>query len=186
MSHSGTKIRPGIPTNWRIFESIDSIFDSNILQLLSISWRIIVPPVTLLFRSNWLHFFFQCYRSSISSEVSHHATLSASPLWHQITGHYCGSLLRVIIQFYNKENKNKEAFGRQFNTVASTFSLTLFLLACHIWHHLAPNLRRDRQKNFLWASRLWVGRRKEPVLGDVPKNYEKKNLFHKGLICCIN
>ena len=30
-------------------------------------------------------------------------------------------------------------------------------------------------KNFsLWASRLWVGRRKEPILGYVPKNDEKK------------
>ena len=26
------------------------------------------------------------------------------------------------------------------------------------------NLRRDHQKNFLLASRLWVGRRKEPIL----------------------
>ena len=31
------------------------------------------------------------------------------------------------------------------------------------------------KKNFLWASRLWVGRRKEPILGYVPKNDEKKN-----------
>ena len=30
-------------------------------------------------------------------------------------------------------------------------------------------------------SRLWVGRRKEPVLGYVPKHDEKKNLVHKGL-----
>ena len=36
-------------------------------------------------------------------------------------------------------------------------------------------------KNFLWASRLQVGRRKEPILGYVPKNDEKKNLVHKGL-----
>ena len=43
-------------------------------------------------------------------------------------------------------------------------------------------LRRDHQKNFLWASRLWVGRRKEPILGYVPKNDEKKNSVHKGLI----
>ena len=35
-------------------------------------------------------------------------------------------------------------------------------------------LRRDHQKNFQWASRLWVGRRKEPILGYVPKNIEKK------------
>ena len=42
-------------------------------------------------------------------------------------------------------------------------------------------LRRDHQKNFLWASHLWVGRRKVPILGYVPKNDEKKNLVHKGL-----
>ena len=44
------------------------------------------------------------------------------------------------------------------------------------------NLRRDHQKNFLWASRLGVGRRKEPILGYVPKNDEKKNSGGKGLI----
>ena len=37
-------------------------------------------------------------------------------------------------------------------------------------------------KNFLWASRLWVGRQKKPILGYVPKNDEKRNLVHKGLI----
>ena len=42
-------------------------------------------------------------------------------------------------------------------------------------------LRRDRQKNFLWPPRLWAGRRKEPILGYVPKNVEKKNLVHKGV-----
>ena len=42
-------------------------------------------------------------------------------------------------------------------------------------------LRRHHQKNFLWALRLWVGRRKEPILGYVPKNDEEKNLVHKGL-----
>ena len=41
--------------------------------------------------------------------------------------------------------------------------------------------QQDHQKNFLWASRLWVGRRKEPILGYVPKNDEKKNSVHKGL-----
>ena len=44
------------------------------------------------------------------------------------------------------------------------------------------NLRREHQKNFLWASRLWVGRRKEPILGYVSKNDEKKNSGGKGLI----
>ena len=43
------------------------------------------------------------------------------------------------------------------------------------------NLRRDHQKNLLWASRLWVGRRKEPILGYVPKKDEKNNSGGKGL-----
>ena len=43
------------------------------------------------------------------------------------------------------------------------------------------NLRRDHQKNFLWASRLWVVRRKDPFLGYVRKNYVKKNSCSKGL-----
>ena len=43
-------------------------------------------------------------------------------------------------------------------------------------------LRSDHQKNFLWASRLWVGRRKVPILGYVPKKDEKKNSVHKGLM----
>ena len=42
-------------------------------------------------------------------------------------------------------------------------------------------LRRDHQKIFLCASRLWVSKRKEPILCYVMKNDEKKNLGHKGL-----
>ena len=32
----------------------------------------------------------------------------------------------------------------------------------------------DHKKKFLWASRLWVGIRIEPILGYVPKKREKK------------
>ena len=41
-------------------------------------------------------------------------------------------------------------------------------------------IRRDHQKKkkFLWASRLYVGRRKEPILDCEPK---KKKLGSKGL-----
>ena len=53
-------------SNWL---SISSQFDSNILQLLGIPGRILVPPATQLFRSKWLHFFFffffQCTRITI-------------------------------------------------------------------------------------------------------------------------
>ena len=37
-------------------------------------------------------------------------------------------------------------------------------------------LRKGHRKNF-----LWVGSRKEPIFGYVPKNDEKNNLVHKGL-----
>ena len=42
-------------------------------------------------------------------------------------------------------------------------------------------LRRDHKKIHM-SDRLWVGRRKEPILGYVLKNYEKKNLVLKGLM----
>ena len=48
------------------------------------------------------------------------------------------------------------------------------------------NLIRDPQKNFLWASRQWVGRRKEPILSYVTKNDEKKNPGTNGLITMQN
>ena len=41
--------------------------------------------------------------------------------------------------------------------------------------------RRDHQTNFLWALRLWVGRRKEPILDYVPKNDKKNISGSKGL-----
>ena len=47
-----------------IWLSIPSQFHSNILQLLGIPGRILVPPMTQFFRSKWLHFFFQCWYDS--------------------------------------------------------------------------------------------------------------------------
>ena len=64
----GTKIRIGIPSKYlsilRVNSnrlSIASQFDSNILESLGIQGRILVPPVTQLFRSKWLQFIFQWY-----------------------------------------------------------------------------------------------------------------------------
>ena len=56
-----TKIRPGIPSTWIIFESNWFDIESqivNTLQLLGIPTRILVPPVTQLFMSKWLNFSF--------------------------------------------------------------------------------------------------------------------------------
>ena len=50
-----------------IWLSISSQFDSNIPQLLWIPGRILVLPVTQLFRSKWLHFVFQCCIEEVKS-----------------------------------------------------------------------------------------------------------------------
>ena len=65
----------------------------------------------------------------------------------------------MMISSFNAQEDTGVPFHRNFNSI----------------------LRRDHQINFQWAWRLWVGRRKEPILGYVPKNDEKKNLVHKGL-----
>ena len=44
-----------------IWRSMLSQFDSKILQLPTLPGRILVPPVTQLFRSKWLNFFSQWY-----------------------------------------------------------------------------------------------------------------------------
>ena len=68
----GTKTRSGIPSIWKIFEwnwvDIESQFYSNILQLPGNPGRILVPPVTQLFRSKWLHFFLPAYYCAIGIE----------------------------------------------------------------------------------------------------------------------
>ena len=43
-----------------IWLSLLSQFETNILQLPNLPCRILVPPVTQLFRSKWLNFFSQC------------------------------------------------------------------------------------------------------------------------------
>ena len=45
---------------------------------------------------------------------------------------------------------------------------------------LILNKKTDHRKNFLWALRLWVGRRKEPILDYVPKNDEKRIHAFRG------
>ena len=68
-----------------------------------------------------------------------------------------------------------------------TYNALVFILPSQHSNLLCqPGMKREwktkgSSKNFLWASRLWVGRRKEPILGYVPKNDEKNNLVHKRL-----
>ena len=66
-------------------------------------------------------------------------------------------MLNLILPFNGQEHKGVP-FHRNFSSI----------------------LGKDHQKNFLWVSRLWVGRRKEPTLGYVPKNDEKNFWSIKG------
>ena len=55
-----------------------------------------------------------------------------------------------------------------------------FLHRCPLSPKFQLYFKKGSSKNFLWASRLWVGRRGEPILDYVP-NDEKKNLVQKRL-----
>ena len=53
-----------------------------------------------------------------------------------------------------------------------TNPLTLCFIASStkdIWTKFQFWNKKGSSKNFLWASRLWVGRRKEPILGYISK-----------------
>ena len=64
----GTKIRHGIPSNWRIFESnwlFDSQYQVNLIQIFTITrnpgLNFLVLSMTQLFRSKWLPFFLSMF-----------------------------------------------------------------------------------------------------------------------------
>ena len=57
------------------------------------------------------------------------------------------------------------------------------LFVSYVWRSakiLILNKEGIIEKKFLWALRLWVGRRKEPILSYVPKNDEKRIHAFKG------
>ena len=79
-------------------------------------------------------------------------------------------------------------FGKKINKMLSNSSnkqfnpLTPRRTRVSLLFEISILLQLDNQENFLLASRLWVGRRKEPILGYVPKKRQKIiNLVHKGL-----
>ena len=76
---------------------------------------------------------------------------------------------------------DRVVYLRQFCSISiwMIFCLILTLYApVRRFLHVLPKIlfwnKKGSSKNFLWASRLWVGRRKEPILDYVPKNDKKK------------
>ena len=76
---------------------------------------------------------------------------------------------------------NLEAHMGLSQWVNSNMDVELITLKCQrakygiLSQNFDFNLRRDPRINFLWELRLWVGRRKEPTLGYIPKTYEKNS-----------
>ena len=62
------------------------------------------------------------------------------------------------------------------------FYIYIWRLAKKFWFQF----RKVSSKNFLWASRLWVGRRKDPILSYITKNDEKNNPGTNGLMFVIS
>ena len=56
-----------------------SKFASNILQILGIRGRFLIPPVTQLFMSKWLHFFFQWMQAARATRVDYCILAARAP-----------------------------------------------------------------------------------------------------------
>ena len=90
--------------------------------------------------------------------------------------------LKISIKPYKHFKHKTTCFLMYLNDL---FALLKVLRQFFIWKFLSSliNILNIKQRffNFLWTSRLKVGRRKEHILGYVPKNYERKNSGSKGL-----
>ena len=77
----------------------------------------------------------------------------------------------VFLKYVKHKNKLKLSKLIHWRYYPFMLLCDKFVTFCQIFDFI---IRRDHKKKFLWASRLWVGRPKEPILGYVPKNDEKK------------
>ena len=70
------------------------------------------------------------------------------------------------------KNKWDEEWNETKNEMGTVWDdeLTLCFIAKDIWAKFQFwNKKGSSKKKILWASRLWVGRRKEPILGYISK-----------------
>ena len=113
---SGTPLKEKFESFWpkKLSHSkwfaISSQFDSNILQLLGIPGLILVPPVTQLFRSKWLHFFFQWTCVEATSEITF-CYIRHIKLWYNWVGfEYFLSRVKGF-DFISRERKKDGQFS---------------------------------------------------------------------------
>ena len=134
-------------------------------------------------------------------ECREYSTLGLKGL--RFLGHMCSVIFICLFSFIFSFVLFYSSFYLFAFTSFRSFSVYSFVLSTHFFSYLFAfssvcpfnpfppsvasfiktfdfNFRRDYQKKILWASRLWVGRRKEPILGYVPKNDEKRIWSLKG------
>ena len=161
-----TKIRPWIPTNWRIFESIwlsiSSRFYWNILQLFRIPGWILVPQVTQLFRSTWLNFFFQCRCEALKT--------SYRTQWEQIVYKF----FFLLSHFKSKDNSiggrpnytlcsTKKRFWKCITKCSFTDNISCFKLheklaidkTCQTWNYDMMFSSHNAMYACIFLIRLW-------------------------------
>ena len=68
----------------------------------------------------------------------------------------------------------KWKFTNFFNPLATAYCVQ----KCTNWQNFESKIRRDHQKRFIWASRLWVGRRKKLISGYMSRKTMKKEFRH--------
>ena len=137
MSHCMVKLTRYWDWQLTIWLSTSSQFDSNILQLLGIPGRILVPPVIQLFRSKLLHFLFQWWGSffeTLDLEVlwsylmkmivlSGVLKLSTGYQKHLLIAFKCPLIQVILINIRNYHNNRQWIFKRSSSRELSLFTL---------------------------------------------------------------
>ena len=113
-----------------------------------------------------------CDHASTHPEVEARHSLRTS----KNTQTRCSSLSHLISNNWNFQLRFDIILSTSFRTFESQWINPVVPSAnrsARNCKNFDPKIRRDIQKIFLWASRLWVGRRNEPILGYGSKGLKK-------------
>ena len=135
---------------WVIYNFQDKLGWKSLIKLRISYWKYIFFMLQKTFVT-----VFHCFRTPECWSISHFSYLLIWELCTKCHEKHGKTLFSHTYHPYSAQRPKYRTFDQNFNF----------------------NLRRDPQKNFLWASHLWVGRRKEPILG--PEKRRKKVFGHK-------
>ena len=168
----GTKIQPGIPSIGEYLSKIESQYLVNFTQIFpnyfGIPGRILVRPVTQLFRSKWFHFF-QCMLSSWISKTTrfsfrknfliYYGSFKVSFLWiivlHELNDHWIVLFLiqtTAINCHYNENNTFSKTVLDLFQFMEFIFIENIFTAAKIIKSHFNSHRINQLVKSVLCSS----------------------------------